>query len=393
MAVLSDIRVLDFGRFIAGPYCGALLGDLGAEVIRVEKIDGSEDRHVAPVAQGGPGSVFLQVNRNKLGFTLNPRSLKGQEILKQLVATADVLIANLPPKTLNDMGLDYGSLCKYKPDIILTTSTAYGSSGPYEDRIGFDGVAQAMSGNMHLTGYSEEPMKNYAPYVDYITACMNALATVVAILHRHQTGKGQHVQGCLLASALTAMGGPLTEQALLQLNRQASGNRGQTAAPADTYSTKDGFILVQVVGSPLFRRWAELMGEPDWLADERFATDQSRAEHSNLITARMQQWTSKLTTVEAVAQLSAARIPCGEVLDPQGVLDNEQVEAMGFFKEIFYPGIKDAVPVTSMPMQFSTIENGIRFRAPTLGEHTDQILTDIGYGPEEIEEFRSSHIV
>ncbi|MXW54909.1 MAG: CoA transferase [Gammaproteobacteria bacterium] len=393
MSVLNGIRVLDFGRFIAGPFCGALLGDLGAEVIRIEKVDGSEDRFTAPIGLDGPGSGFLQLNRNKLGFTLNPRTPKGQEILKRLVATADVVIANLPPDTLKSMGLDFESLKQIRSNIILTTTTAFGSSGPYAKRVGFDGVAQAMSGNMHLTGHADEPMKNFVPYVDFTTACMNALSTVAAIMHRNQSGEGQHVEGCLLASALTAMGGTLIEQAALNVNRIASGNRGQTAAPIDVYKTRDGWILVQVVGNPLYERWAGLMGEDKWLSDPRFVDDLSRGENAEQISERMSAWTKDLTTREAIGQLEQARIPCGEVLTPKEALTNEQVKAMGFLVDTPYPNAAGEFPIPRMPMNFSTIENHIRRRAPTLGEHTDYLLRSLGYEEEEINELRALRVV
>ena len=393
MSVLQRVRVLDFGRFIAGPFCGALLGDLGAEVIRIEKVDGSEDRFTAPISKDGPGSGFLQLNRNKLGFTLNPRKPEGQEILKRLVATADVVVANLPPDTLASMGMDYASLKAIKDDIILMTSTAFGSKGPYATRVGFDGVAQAMSGNMHLTGHENEPMKNYFPYVDFTTACLNALSTVAAIMHKFRTGEGQHVEGCLLASALTIANGSLIEQAALNVNRVASGNRGQTAAPIDAFQTKDGWILVQVVGNPLYERWAKLMGEPMWLQDERFKTDLSRGEHAVLISERMQNWTAQRTTAEAVDELETARIPCGEVLTPQQTLDNEQIKAMNFLVDTSYPGFDQMAPVARMPMDFSSIDNSIKRRAPVLGEHTDDILSSLGYSDEEIRSFHVKRVV
>ena len=393
MSVLNGVRVLDFGRFIAGPYCGALLGDLGAEVIRVEKVDGSEDRFTAPVSDDGPGSGFLQLNRNKLGFTLNPRKPEGQEVLKKLVATADVVIANLPPDTLESMGMDYASLKAVKADIILVTSTAFGSDGPYATRVGFDGVAQAMSGNMHLTGHEAEPMKNYFPYVDFTTACLNALSTLAAIIHKSQTGEGQHVEGCLLASALTVANGSLIEQAALNVNRVATGNRGQTAAPVDVFQTQDGWILVQVVGNPLYERWAKLMGEPMWLDEEKFGTDLARGENAILISERMAKWTATRTTEEAVGELEAARIPCGEVLSPQQALDNEQVKAMGFLVDTPYPGLDKMTPVARMPMNFSTIDNSIKSRAPQLGEHTDQILESLGYADSDIERLHASRVV
>ena len=393
MQLLNDVRVLDFGRYIAGPFCAALLGDLGADVIRIEKVDGSEDRFTAPVSRNGDGASFMQLNRNKRGLTLNPRKPEGRQILDRLIPTADVVIANLPPDTLASMALDYETLRTYRSDIILTTSTAFGSSGPYATRVGFDGVAQAMSGNMHMTGNADEPTKNYFPYVDFTTASLNAMATLAAIIHRTKTGEGQHVQGCLLASALSIANGTMIEQALLGVNRSGTGNRGQTSAPSDTFQTKDGWILVQVVGNPLYERWARLMGEDLWRTDPKYATDESRGLHAVDISTRMQEWTSSRTTTEAVKALEDARIPCGEVLSPQGALDNEQVQAMGFLESIDYPGIDTPAPIAHMPMDFSTLDVSIRRRAPTLGEHTNEILESLGFEKSEIISFREARAI
>ncbi len=393
MLLLNDVRVLDFGRYIAGPFCAALLGDLGADVIRIEKVDGSEDRFTTPVSRDGDGAGFMQLNRNKRGITLNPRTPEGRQILERLIPTADVVIANLPPDTLASMGLDYESLCQHRSDIILTTSTAFGASGPYATRVGFDGVAQAMSGNLHMTGNADEPTKNYFPYVDFTTASLNAMATLAAIIHRTKTGEGQHVQGCLLASALSIANGTMIEQALLGVNRSGTGNRGQTSAPSDTFQTKDGWILVQVVGNPLYERWARLMGEDSWLVDSKYSTDESRGLHAVDISTRMQEWTSSRTTTEAVKALEDARIPCGEVLSPQGALDNEQVQSMGFLESIDYPGIDTPAPIAHMPMDFSTLDVSIRRRAPTLGEHTNEILESLGFEKSEIISFREARAI
>ena len=393
MTILQGTRVLDFGRYIAGPFCGALLADLGADVIRIEKVAGSEDRYTAPVTADGQGSGYMALNRNKRGFTLNPRKPEGQQILRRLVATADVVIANLPPDTLQSMGLDYETLCGIRPDIILTTSTAFGSGGPYGTRVGFDGVAQAMSGNMHLTGYEDEPMRNYFPYVDYTTASLNAFATLAAIIHRMNTGQGQHVEGCLLASALTIANGTLIEQAMLDNNRVASGNRGQTAAPIDAFPTRDGWILVQVVGNPLYERWARLMGEPHWLTDAKYATDDARGDNSVEISARMRAWTAERTTAEALAELADARIPCGEVLTPAQALTNEQVLDRGFLADTDYPGLPRPAPVGRMPVDFSAVDTGVKRRAPTLGEHTAEILLELGYTKRDVDALRAKGIV
>ena len=393
MSVLNGIRVLDFGRFIAGPFCAALLGDLGAEVIRIEKVDGSEDRFTSPVGADGTGAGYLQLNRNKLGFTLNPRKPAGQEIVKKLVQESDVVVANLPPDTLVKMGLDYKTLKAIKPDIILTTTTAFGSKGPYGTRVGFDGVAQAMSSNMHMTGYANEPMKNYHPYVDFQTATLNALSTVAAILHRNTTGEGQHVEGALLASALTVANSTLIEQHYLQVNREATGNRGQTTAPADVFPTSDGWVLVQIVGNPLFERWVNLMGEEKWRDKERYGTDERRGDHAIEISERMRNWTTTKTTSEVINILEEARIPCGEVLNPQQALENEQVAAMDFLVPTDFPGLDTPTPVARMPMNFSTIDNSIRSRAPQLGEHTNQILLGLGYSDAEIQDLRANRVV
>ena len=168
--VLEGVRVLDFGRYIAGPYCACLLGDMGADVIRVEKTHGSEDRWVAPIAEGGEGGLFMQVNRNKRGLTLNPMKPEGRDVVRRLAATADVVVANLPDPALTAMGLDYTSLAAVKPDIILTSVSAFGAGGPSSEKVGFDGIGQAMSGAMYLSGRPGEPTKSYVPYVDFTTA-------------------------------------------------------------------------------------------------------------------------------------------------------------------------------------------------------------------------------
>ena len=393
MSILEGTRVLDFGRYIAGPFCGMLLADLGADVIRVEKVDGSEDRYTTPVTPDGQGSLFMALNRNKRGFTLNPRKPGGQDVLRRLVATADVVIANLPPATVASMGLDYERLTRVKPDIVLTTSTAYGARGPYANRVGFDGVAQAMSGNMHMTGHPDEPMKNYFPYVDYTTGTLNAFATLAALIHRANTGEGQHVEGCLLASALTVANGSLIEEAVLRKDRVASGNRGQTAAPSDAFPTRDGWVLVSVVGNPLFERWARLMGEARWLTDPRYATDETRGDHAVEISERMSAWTRARTTAEVVAELEAARIPCGEVLKPAETLANEQVVEQGFFVPTDYPGLSTPAPVARMPVDFSKADTPVRTRAPTLGEHTRDVMLELGYADEEIEGLREGRVI
>jgi crotonobetainyl-CoA:carnitine CoA-transferase CaiB-like acyl-CoA transferase len=398
--ILAGVRVLDFGRYIAGPYCAALLGDMGAEVIRIERREGSEDRFVQPIVpeagpgEGGEGAMFLQMNRNKRGLTLDPMTETGRKIVRRLVATADVVVANLPPATLKAMGLDYESLAASKPDIILTTVSAFGHGGPYSERTGFDGVAQSMVGAAYLTGYPEEPVKSYAPWVDFGTASLSAFGTMAALMERAQSGKGQVVEGSLLSTALAYFNFHLIEQQLRQTNRVAIGNRSPYAAPADIVRTKDGWILVQVIGMPLFKRWARLMGEEEkWLNDPRFKDDLSRGDNGELLSERTQRWAEERTTDEALAELEKARIPAGPVYSPQQALDDRHIREMGYLKPLDFPGLPGPAPVMETPLRLSRTPASVRGRAPILGEHTEIILGELGYSTDEIASFRTEGVI
>ena len=391
--VLEGVRVLDFGRYIAGPFCGALLADYGAEVIRIERVDGSEDRYVTPVSEDGQGAMFLQLNRNKLGFTLNPTKDKGKEIVKKLVETADIVIANLPEQTLKSMSLDYEELKKINPGVILTSNTAFGTTGPYAERVGFDGVAQAMSGAMDMTGHPDQPTKAYAPYVDFCSASLAAYGTLLAYIEKLKTGKGQRVQTSLLQTALTTTNSLLIEQELLGVNRVASMNRAQTSGPSDTFQTKDGWILVQTVGRPLFERWANLMNEERWLTDERFKDDLSRGENGNLISQRMAEWCLERTSKEAIEELEKSRIPVGEVLKAEETLREDHILKKGSFVKMKYPTLDQEYSVVGPAVDLSENPGQIKKRSPQLGEHNLEILSGLGYSREEIEKLKEERII
>ncbi|MEE3289807.1 MAG: CoA transferase [Pseudomonadota bacterium] len=391
--VLEGIRVLDFGRYIAGPFCATLLGDMGAEVIRIEKVNGSEDRYLSPINENGDGAMFMQMGRNKKSVTLNPMKPEGREIVKKLVATADVVVANLPPDTLKTMGLDYESLTEIKPDIILTMISAFGTGGPYANRVGFDGLGQAMSGNMFMSGTPDQPVKAYGPFIDFGTASFSAFGTLAALYQRQKTGKGQIVEGSLFNTGLTIMNGTAIEQDAIQRNRVSTLNRSQTSAPADTFKTKDGWVLVQSVGGPLFKRWANLMGEDCWLEDERFKDDITRGDNSAAISERLADWCADRTSQEVLDAMEEVRLPAGPVLSPQQVLEDPHIAAKGLFQPVEYPGLDKPVPVMRTPVELSETPGEIRSRAPTLGEHTGQIMEELGYSADEIAAFRENRIV
>jgi crotonobetainyl-CoA:carnitine CoA-transferase CaiB-like acyl-CoA transferase len=392
MSVLKGLRVLDFGRYVAGPYCATLLGYLGAEVIRIEKRDGGEDRYIAPLFDGGDGAVFFQTGCNKKSVTLDPASAGGREVVRRLVRTADVVVANLPPAALANLGLDYATLKALKADIILTTQSAFGDTGPYRDRGGFDGIGQAMSGAMTITGTPGQPVKAAAAYVDFNTAVLSAFGTLAAIIHRMQTGEGQEVKATLLGTALSVFASHLIEQGVTQRNRTGTGNRVQTSSPSDVFATVDGHVLTHVVGNGLFRRWARLMGDENrWLGDPRYRSDASRGDNSEAILARMREWCAARTTAEAVRELEAAGLPAGAVHTPQQALDDPQVAAMQMLRVVAdYPGLPRPAPVPDLPVRLSVSGGGIERRPPLLGEHTDEVLSALGYTPAEIAALRDA---
>src|SRR5262245_23927594 len=294
--VLAGIRVLDFGRYIAGPYCAALLADLGADVIRIERRGGGEDRWVAPVGPDRVGAMYLVMNRNKRAMTLDPACPEGREIVRKLVATADVVVANLPPEVLRSLELDLESLRRVKPDIILTTVTAFGAGGPWSHKHGFDGIGQVMCGSAYLSGTPDQPVRAAVAWVDCGTASLAAFGTLAALMSRGKTGRGQKVEGALLRTAVAFNNPTLVEQQVIQPNRIATLNRGQTAAPSDVFRTKDGWIIAYAIGAPMFKRWVTLLGEDSWLSDPRFKDDQARGDNGEIISKRVSEWTGERTT-------------------------------------------------------------------------------------------------
>jgi crotonobetainyl-CoA:carnitine CoA-transferase CaiB-like acyl-CoA transferase len=392
-APLVGIRVLDFGRYIAGPYCATLLADWGAEVIRIERCEGGEDRALAPISTTGDGALYIGLNRNKRSLTLDPTHPQSQEIKRRLIASADVVVANLPLDVLQRLGLDYEALTAIKPDIILTMISAFGSTGPYARRVGFDTVVQAMSGAMSLSGPPDLPTRSMVPFEDFATALHAAFGTMVALFERQRTGRGQIVEGSLLATSLMLMQTLLAEYAVTGRERTRRGNAAFHSAPGDAYQTRDGWLMVQVIGQPIFARWAKLVGRAELLDDPRCADDLARGDHYELINDAMRAWAKERTTAEAIAALEAARVPCGPIYSLAETLTDPQVQARALLHYLDYPGAPKPVPVPAPPVCLSATPGQIRHRAPTLGEHTEEVLRGLDFTHKEIAEFRAAGVI
>ena len=392
-SVLQGVRVLDFGRYVAGPFCAALLADFGADVIRVERVGGSEDRFVMPVTEAGEGALFLQANRNKRSVTLDIDRPEGREVVKRLVESADVVVVNMPPQTLLNLGLDYANLSRIRADIIVTVVSAFGGNGPYSERIGFDGVGQAMSGSVYLSGTPGQPAKAMVPTVDFATAMASAMGTLAALYERRTSGQGQQVEASLLHTALNLASGALIEEAALGLGRVPIGNRNPIAGPSDIFRVTDGWIIVQVIGQPLFKRWVRMMERPELLDDPRFLDDVARGNNGAFLSGLMAEWCCERSRDEALQALEQAKIPAGPVYSPRQALADEHIRASGFLSPTDYPGLARPTSIVSPPAGLSRTPATITSRAPTIGEHTEAVLAEIGYDRQAIERLRQLKIV
>ena len=379
MGVLDGIRVLDFGTYIAGPYCAALLADLGAEVIRVDRVGGSEDRWVSPVTADGTGAVYLQCNRGKRGITLDLTKPAGRDVLTRLVATSDVVVANLPVQALRSTGLDYETLRAIKSDIIVTTLNAWGSGGEWSDKVGFEALAQAASGQIYLTGPPGSPSRAVASHTDFSTGMLAAMATLAALMHRMRTGAGQLIEAALLRTALTSNSTALIEESMLGLDRESIHNRGHIMGPSDLFRTRDGWIMCTVIGSPQFRRWTEMIDRRELFEDRRFQTDASRGEHGAALSAYMGAWCADRTTDECLSAMAKFKVPGGPVLSPREALELPHTQQIRAFEPVGYPTASKPVPLVAFPVVMSALPGRIRCRAPQVGEHTDAVLSEIGY--------------
>jgi crotonobetainyl-CoA:carnitine CoA-transferase CaiB-like acyl-CoA transferase len=394
MNVLQGIRVLDLGRFIAGPYCAALLADYGADVIRVDRVGGSEDRHILPVSKEGEGAQFLQVNRNKRSISLEIDTPEGRKVLEDLVRKADVVIANMPPRALQKLGLDYETLRAIKPDVILTASTAFGTEPAVRDRVGFDGVGQCVSGAVHLSGQPDQPVKMMAPVVDFGTGMACALGTMMALYERKSSGVGQEVGASLLRTALTYTGAALIEESVLGVDRKATLNRAPHYGPSDIFRCQDGrWIICQVIGNGMFARWAKAIGKPEFVDDARLGNDLDRGGHGEYLSGVMTQWCAQCTREQALAFLEQARVPAGPVNSARDVLQDEAIGKSGALHAMEYPGIAGTYPMAATPVTLSRTPPSIDRRPPRTGEHTDEVLHEIGYSAERIAALRSQGVV
>jgi len=388
---LDGIRVVDLSRFIAGPYCAMLLGDMGADVIKVEPPGrGENSRAFGPFVEGE--SLYTMVfNRNKRSLTLDLRSPQGKEVLRDLLRTADVLVENYVPGTLEKMGFAWDVLKELNPRLIVTRISGFGQSGPLSGKPCFDVIAQTMSGLMDITGDpAGHPTMSGTYVVDYSTGLYAVIGTLGALQARSRTGAGQIVDVALLDSALSMLMTAIPEQMLLGRTMTRRGNRDRYGAPANTFPTRDGaWVHLAVAGEPMFRALVRIMGHEELGGDPRFEDNNARMQNVEELEELITAWTATLTSAELLGELQAIGVPSAKVASVSDVIDNAHLVHRGQILNMDHPKA-GTVPMQGFSVQFGESPMRLRYPPPLLGEHTDDILAQwLAMTPERIIELRN----
>jgi crotonobetainyl-CoA:carnitine CoA-transferase CaiB-like acyl-CoA transferase len=386
MMPLDGIRVLDLSRFIAGPYCAQMLGDMGAEVIKVERPAGEDARHHAPFYKGE--SVYTMVyNRNKRAATLDTRHPESKEILEGLIRISDVLVENYRPGTLAAMGFGYERLRELNPRLVVTSISGFGQTGPLAKRALFDAIAQAMSGLMSVTG-TDEPTLTGTYIADYIAGMHGMIGTLLALQAREKTGEGQVVDVGSVDALFSTLGSRPSAKAMLDLEMKQEGSRDLLTGPANTFAAKDGYVYLHAGTNPLFPRLCQQMGRPELAEDDRFKDVPSRMANIEAIEAIVAEWVGGLTQDEVAEKLTAVGIPFGPVSTVSEVLESEQIAAREMMVETEHPTL-GPLRIPGIPIKLSDTPGAVRKAPALVGEDTDEVYRDVlGLSDEQIAHLR-----
>jgi crotonobetainyl-CoA:carnitine CoA-transferase CaiB-like acyl-CoA transferase len=389
MGALSHLRVLDLSRVLAGPWAGQILADLGAEVIKVERPGNGDDTRAwgPPFLKDEQGEAtseaayYLAANRNKRSVTIDFTLPEGQKLVRELAARSDILIENFKVGGLQAYGLDYESLKAINPDLIYCSITGFGQTGPYAKRAGYDFMIQGLGGLMSLTGRAEGengagPVKVGVALTDILTGLYSTSAILAALAHRDHSGGGQHIDMALLDVQVAC----LANQAMNYLTTGAAprrlGNAHPNIVPYQDFPTADGDFILTVGNDSQFRKFAEVAGQPQWALDPRFVTNKQRVANRAALIPLIRQATVFKTTAQWVAQLEAAGVPCGPINDLAQVFADPQVVARGMALTLPH-ALAGSVPQVASPIRLSKTPVEYRHAPPLLGEHTEQVLTEV----------------
>lgn len=394
--ILEGIRVLDFSRYVAGAYAGMLLADVGAEVIRVERPGGAEDREIGPLAPNGESLPFaLILQRNKKSITLNLLTKQGEKLLSQLVERSQVVIHNFAPGSGEAKALDYNTLAQIKEDIVVAAISGFGQYGPYAHRPCFDSIAQAMAGGMCFTGFpGNPPTKAGVLYIDLCTGLHAALGIMFALYNCQKTGVGQMIDIALFDVATSCLNslGVGAEYKLSGATRPQIGNHAFYTF-GDSFKAKDGWVMLSAPGNSIWKRFIRVLGKKELAQAQEFSDDMARFQNRELIRPVVSAWVAERTVDEVVKILDQARVPCGPVNTIVDMVADPQLQAREMIVDVEYPGIGN-ITLPGLAMKLSRTPGKIYKRPPKLGEHSHEIFCGlVGLSHEDFSELKSQGVV
>ena len=391
---LEGIRVLELGRVLAAPFCGQMLGDLGADVIKVEMANvGDESRAYGPPFVDGQSFYFLSLNRNKESITLNLKDERGKDILRKLIARSDVFVHNSVPGPMERLGFAYDEVRKINPRVIYCAISGFGQSGPDRDKPSLDMMAQALSGIMSLTGDPDgAPMRSGAAISDISAGMFAAYAIVAALYHRDRTGEGQMVDTSLLESSVALLTYQASRYFVTGENPTRLGNAHPSIVPYDCYRTADGWVTTAIMNQPMWERFCQALGLEQLPCEPRFLANSDRVQNRDALRKILYEKIGAMPTAELVAKLDGAGVPCAEVRDLAGVFSDPQVQHLNLRQTMSHPVTGD-VDVVAPAFRLSASPATLRKPPPRLGEHNDKVLGELGLRPHEIETLRSEGVI
>jgi formyl-CoA transferase len=392
---LENITVLDLSRVLAGPYCGAMLGDLGARVIKIEQPGKGDDGRFYGPHENGESLYYGNLNRNKYGITLNLKNDQGKEIFKKLVGRADVLVENFRPGTMDRLGLGYEVLKDINPRLIYGAITGFGSYGPYADRPGYDIISQAMGGLMSVTGQEGDPPTRAGNAIGDILGGMNMTIGILAALNaRNRNGQGQYIDVALVDSVVASL-----EQAWQRFFSSGvlptrHGNSYDAIAPYDSFKACDGWLVIGCGNQKLFEILCDkILAKPELIRDERFTTVPLRVTNNRIFKKIVEEWLSDKTVEESVDMILGEGIPASPIFDLRQIAENEHIaKVREMFITIDHP-VAGKIKLNGNPIKFSETKAEVRMPFPSLGQHNKEILSELGCSAEEIEVLRTEGVI
>ncbi|HAE42261.1 MAG TPA: carnitine dehydratase [Clostridiales bacterium] len=391
---LENIKVLDMTRVLAGPYCTMVLADLGAEVIKLESPGtGDDSRAFGPYIED-ESAYFMSLNRNKESFTLNLKNDKAKEIFKELIKKVDVVVENFKPGTMEKLGLGYDVLKELNPQLIYAASSGFGHTGPYSDRPAYDGVIQAMGGIMSITGQKGgEPTRVGPSVADIFSGLFTAIGILSSINKRSFTGVGAKVDVSMLDCQVGILENAIARYFVTGNSPKPEGNKHASIVPFEPFDTSDGKIMVAAGNDKLFGYFCNLIGTPELIKDERFATNPMRNKNYDALRPLIAEQMLKRSTAEWKVALIEAGVPSGPINNVEMVVTDEQVLFRNMIQEVHHPKIGMS-HLPGIPIKISGVDDNIRFAAPMLGQHNEKILSEyLGYSKEEVDKLKEGGVL